>query len=376
MIAAMFSPWLLLALVVSADRPVTPATPDIDHPTCLALASPDADALYLVPRTVCDSRACVLRLELQKVRARGAAHAPEVLAEGYPTAGAALWTGAVRAKVEAVVSTFRWPCKTTPIEGPHKAGDRRFTLAPDRGGSWWARGDNGREQPLSRLGAGGPAPVVVDGFPASRAWGFARAIDSDGNLVLQSIALGRLAAPPFAELVAKPQTPVEGLSCFGWDKDGSAMLVRSHRRTCTGDACRDETWLVRVTARGAEDVQQLEAGTTPGAAVAGLAALELGCTDGELDEPVFGGRTLMVMPSLSETAIDLSVFEPRERHWSVGALKTSRGPHGEAREGVAQVFWNPEVPVLVLRVAAPSGERDRFVWVDLASKGLAPRAAR
>lgn len=369
----MLSPWLFVILIAANDRPVTPATPDIEQPTCLAMSAPDADALYLVPRTVCDSRACVLRLELQKVRARGAVHTPEVLAEGYPTAGAALWTRAVRAKVEAVVATFRWPCETTPIEGPHRAGDRRYTLAPDRGGSWWARGDNAREQPLSRLGAGGPAPVVVDGFPASRTWAFARAIDSDGNLVLQSLALARLAAPPLAELIAKPHAPVEGLSCFGWDKDASAMLVRSERRTCAGDACRDESWLVRVTARGAEDVLQLDGGAA-NKAVPGLAELELGCTDGDLDEPTFDGRTVMVMPSLSETAIDLSVFEPREKHWNVGALKTTRGPDGAVREGVEQVFWNPEVPVLVLRIAAPSAERDRFVWVDLASKGLVPKA--
>lgn len=363
---------LLLLLFTVTERPVVPATLDVTQPTCLAIGAPDADVLYLVPRSICDSRVCRLRLELQAVRAEGRPPEPVVLGEGELTAGVALWNDTVRAQVEAAAGRFAFPCRATPVSGSLLAGTRRYTLA-ERHGSWWARSDNGREQPLSRIGDGDAAPVVVDGHPGFRAWAFARASDLDGTLHLMRIPLERLAAPPFAELVAAPGGATDDRMCLGWDRDLPAMLVTSRRHACAGGAdCQADVRLLRVSARGTEELGRLGSD----AARARLADLDLGCSEDALDEPTFGDVTLMIGPSLNEGAIDLGVFVPRERHWNLGALRTVDTRDGKQREMVTGVAWHPDVPFLVLRVVTPSGEGERFVWVDLAAKGVVARARR
>jgi len=364
---------LLTPIVAAAERPVVPTTLDVTQPTCLAIGAPDADALYLVPRSLCDSRVCRLRLELQAVRAEGRPPEPVVLGEGELTAGSALWSDAVRAQVEAEAGRYAFPCRTTPVAGPLLAGARRYQLA-ERHGSWWARSDNGREQPLSRLGEGTGAPEVVDGHPGFGAWAFGRAHVIDGGLVLMKIPLRRLAAPPFDALVAAAGDGSDGRLCLGIDRDAPAVLIQSRRTVCAGAGCRQERWLVRVGPRGATDLARLDA--SPGAARAHLSDLDVGCSDDGLDEPTFGDAALMIGPSMSEGSIDLGVFVPRERHWNVGPLKSVRTQAGPQREGVDGVAWHPDVPFLVLRVVTPSGEGERFVWVDLAARGVVPRGGR
>lgn len=362
---------LLLFVLAATERPAVPATLDTTHPTCLALGAPDADALYLVPRSICDSRMCKLRLELQAVRADGATPEPEVLGEGELTAGAALWSSAVRARIEAEASRFAFPCRSTPVTQPLLAGAQRYALA-ERQGTWWARSDNGREQPLSRLGEGTGAPEVVDGHPGFGAWAFARTHEIDGRLVLLKIPLRRLAAPPLDALVAAPGEASDDRFCVGFDRDAPAALLATRRTICAGDRCRHERWLVRVDPRGASDLARLDG--SPDAARAHLSGLDVGCTDDGLDEPTFGDASLMVGSSMSGSSIELGVFVPRERHWNVGPLKTVRTREGPQHEEVDGVAWNPGVPFLVLRVATPSGEGERFVWVDLAARGVVPRA--
>ena len=360
-----------LALLFSAtDLPVVPTTVDLTQPTCLALSSRDADALYVVPRQICDSRVCRLRIELQPISAWTAAPEPQLLAEGDPLQGALLWTAEVRARVQEAVSHYRLPCRTTPASGPLLAGKNRYTLKLDDG-VWWARSENGREQALRKVGGATDAePNAVDGHPDARVHAFARTTDLEGKLVVKVVPLSRLAAPAFADIIAKPRSLDEDLMCLGWDRDTPAMLVRSTRRVCSADGtCRDEEWLLRVTKSGGEDLARLDGSAKGGSQ---LADLDVGCTSDDLDEPTYDGRPLMVGPSLSEKSIDVSVWEPREKHWDVGALRPVRTHEGTEREDVTDVLWHPDVRVLVLRVAPKSGEGERWVWVDLAARKIAP----
>lgn len=338
----------LLAVLASAERPVVPSTFDDKQATCIALSGEDGDALYLVPHSVCDSRTCTLRLELHTVHVADRRVDIEVLSEGYLTAGAALWTDEVKERVRTAASAFRHGCHTTPVRETLEAGAQRYTLR-EVSDTWYARSDNGRELPLSRLGDAKADPVVVDGHPAEERWAFARGADLDGSPVLWTIELARLAAPPFAELVASPRVAGEYLGCLGIDTDQPAMVIRSRRG------------LMRVTPRGAR----------PAGDVAGL---DVGCTDRDLDEPRYNGVPLIVGTSESGRAIELGVFEPRERFWRVGALRTVRGPEGDQREFITQAFWHPEVPIMVLRVGVPATKQERYVWVDLARRGIVKRA--
>jgi len=372
---------LFSLFVLASEPPAAPPTLDVTQPTCIAVGGQDADALYVVPASICDSRTCILRLELQAVRADGAPIAPEVLGEGELTAGAGLWNKAVRSRVAAAAARFRFPCKTTPLTEPLQVGIRQYRLAA-RSGSWWATSDNGREVPLSRLGAGAIQPSVVDGHPDLRTWAFARATDSDGHLVLQKIPLPRLAAPTYDELIATPRSIGEDLTCLGWDTDAPAMLVKARRSVCTPAAagsgetphCIDEARLVRINARGSEELMVLSPGRADQAR-SYLAELDLGCTDDGLDEPTFDGRTLIVGPSLSESTIELTVFQPQEKHWNLGTLRSTPDPASygrKRREAVDAILWHPSVPFLVLSVT--SGTATRYVWVDLAARGVVKRA--
>ncbi len=356
----------IIVAVVAGQGPEAPQRLDTTQPTCLALEGPDADALYLVPRTICDSRICKLRLELRIVNAEGPSPEPEVLSEGELTAGEALWNPTVRAKVEAALGRFRLPCRNAPANGALSAGPRGYKLA-SRQGSWWAVSDNGREVPLSRLGAGKIEPSVVDWHPQWRRWAFARGWDHEGNVEIYKIPLVRLAAPSLAEMIATPRAPGDDVICVGLDRDQPAMLVKTcpSGRGATG-ACSDER-LGWVSARGTAEA---------GRSDAPLEALDHGCTDARLDEPIFGGRALMIGPTMSEGAIELMVFEPREQRWNLGPLRKIKTSAGQEREMIASILWNPELPYMVLRLSTLSGAGERFVWVDLAARKLAPKMSQ